>query len=232
VAGELAFVYHSFVRQGSDVETDGVLAYGIVDQVAGIVPQYKEFAFKHQGVRHVIRAGDENLFHFRFYGKGRGADAGRVYGNLAPGEDLHSQFLGSTDKNVPALFPQLQFLREEDHTHGILAIGRQMYSQLQALLEEEFMGNLDLDTGTVACVGFTTTGSAMFHILQDGEGIRDDLVALITLDIGYKSNSARIVLKLWAIQSLVACHLHEAVFRNKLIKRGFLWTDSNIQDKQ
>ena len=80
------------------------------------------------------------------------------------------------------------------------------------------MGNLDLNTRAITCIGLAATGTAVLHILQDRQCIGNNFMTLVALDIGNKSYSARIVLKFWAIQSLVACHFHAAVFRNNSIK--------------
>ena len=57
------------------------------------------------------------------------------------------------------------------------------------------MRSLDHDAGTVSCIAFTATGTAVLHIFQDGQGIRNDLVALIAFNIGDKADATGIPLK-------------------------------------
>jgi hypothetical protein len=41
VTGQLPFVYNGFEREGSDIESDGVFPYRIIDEVTGIVSENK-----------------------------------------------------------------------------------------------------------------------------------------------------------------------------------------------
>jgi len=97
-AGELAFVDDRLIGEGCHVESDGVLFYRIVDGVAGVVTQQKQLPFE------IVGLGYEYLFHFGLDGKGGGADAFGVDGNLTIAQDLQAQLLGGAGEDITALF--------------------------------------------------------------------------------------------------------------------------------
>jgi hypothetical protein len=195
-AGELAFVDDGLIREGGDVEADRVLFYGIVDGVAGVVAEEEQFTFEIIGLFDMIGAGDEDLFHFRFYGEGRGADPIGIGGYFAVAEDLQAQFFGGAGEDVAAFFLETDLPGEEEHADAVFAIGGEMDTQADAFVEEKFVRYLDHDAGAVAGIGFATAGSAMFHVLQDGECVGDDLVGFVALDIGDKPDATCIAFKL------------------------------------
>jgi uncharacterized YccA/Bax inhibitor family protein len=65
------------------------------------------------------------------------------------------------------------------------------------------MGQLYQYTGAISGLRVTSASTAMFHILQHGKGIINNLVRLMAMYIGYKSGSARIVFKFRPIEALL-----------------------------
>jgi hypothetical protein len=55
------------------------------------------------------------------------------------------------------------------------------------------------DACTIAGIAFAAAGTSVFHVFQNRECIRNNLVVFIAFDIGYKSNSTCIVLEVGAV---------------------------------
>ena len=85
VRGQLTFVHHDFVGEGSDIEADAVFPDRVIDDMAAMVAEDEEFPLKGHWIIDVIGTGDEYLFHFGFHGQGGGADAFRIHRDFTPG---------------------------------------------------------------------------------------------------------------------------------------------------
>ena len=70
-----------------------------------------------------------------------------------------------------------------------------MDTQFQAFLEEEFVWCLDEDSRTITCVVFATTGTPVFHVFKNRERIRDDLMVLVSFQVGYEADTAGVMLE-------------------------------------
>ena len=70
-----------------------------------------------------------------------------------------------------------------------------MKPQPYTFVKKEFVRGLDHDTRTISGIDFTTTGTPVFHIFQDGECVGNNLVALIAFDICDKADATGIPLK-------------------------------------
>ena len=143
----------------------------------------------------MIGAGDKNLFHFRFDGQCSGADAIGIDGHFAIAKDFKAEFFGTAGEDVAAFFLEADIAGEEEHTDAVLAEGGQMDAEAYAFIEEELMGSLDHDAGTVTGVVLTAAGAAVFHVFEDRQRIGDDLVGFVALDICHEANATRIVFK-------------------------------------
>ena len=66
------------------------------------------------------------------------------------------------------------------------------------------MGQLYQYTRAIAGFGVTAASAAVLHIFEHGKRIINNLVIFMTVNIGYKSSSARVVFKLWPVKALVA----------------------------
>ena len=143
----------------------------------------------------MVGTGDEDLFHLRFDGKGGRSDAIGINGDLAVAEDLETEFFGAAGEDIAAFFFEANVAWEEEHADAVLAVGGQVDAEAYAFVEEEFVWCLDHDAGAVAGVVLTTAGSAVFHVLKDRQGVRDDLMGLVAFDIDNKSDPTRIAFK-------------------------------------
>ena len=65
------------------------------------------------------------------------------------------------------------------------------------------MGYLDQDACPVAARGFSALTAAVLHVLQHGDRIADDGPGLRSVDVGDKSNAARIVFVGWVVKARV-----------------------------
>lgn len=74
-----------------------------------------------------------------------------------------------------------------------------MYAEGQALFEEELMGCLDEDPGSVACIIFTAASAAMFHVLEDRQRVGDDLMASVAFDVRNEAYPTSVMLEFGAI---------------------------------
>jgi hypothetical protein len=88
------------------------------------------------------------------------------------------------------------------------------------------MRHLQHDAGTIAGVVLAATGAPMLHIFQNGQRIGNNLVRFVTLDIGYKPNTAGIVFKQGRIQSIVACH-HSFIYT---LRKASIAKASNLSE--
>ena len=144
--------------------------------MAGIIPEYKKFAFKFFRIIDMIRTGNEYLFDIRFNRKSSRSDTIRIYRHFAITQYFKSQFFSSAVENIPAFFLEHRISWKEYHAHAIFAIGRQVKAKPDAFIKKEFMRGLNHNAGAISGIAFAAAGTPVFHILQDGQRIRDDLV--------------------------------------------------------
>jgi hypothetical protein len=77
-----------------------------------------------------------------------------------------------------------------------------MDAEAYAFVEKEFVGRLDHNTGAISGIVLTTAGPAVFHVLEDRQGIRDDLMGFVALDVGNEPDTTRIAFKLRGVKSV------------------------------
>ena len=188
-ACKLTFVDNYFVGEGCDIKSNGILLDAVVDQMTCIVPQHKKLSFKSHRVGDMVWAGNENLFNFRLNRTSSKADVFRVDGNFSPRKYLKAKLFCGSAKDVSAFFPQSYFPWKENRTDSVTTKSRKMNPHFKALIKKEGMGCLDQDTGTISSIAFASTGTPVFHIFKNGEGIRNHLVVFVSFDVGDKANT-------------------------------------------
>ena len=67
---------------------------------------------------------------------------------------------------------------------------------------QKFVGDLQQDTGAIASIVFTATGTTMVQILQHRESLLHDLVRFLTLNVHDKADTTGIVLKAGIVEAL------------------------------
>ena len=70
-----------------------------------------------------------------------------------------------------------------------------MNPHFKAFIKKEGMWCLDQDSGAVSGIAFASTGTPVFHVFKNGQGIRNHLVIFIAFDVGYKANATCISFK-------------------------------------
>ena len=127
----------------------------------------------------VLAAGDEDLDGIglpfrRFLSK-----AGRLHGDVADicqPAALAFRFRAYRFQDVRAP-PGL--LGKEDQAGAVVPFLRNGHT----LKQDEFVGNLDHDAGSVAGLSVGAFSAAVAHVLQDGQGVCNELVRLVSPDV-------------------------------------------------
>ena len=84
-------------------------------------------------------------------------------------------------------------LGQEDHAHAVFAGRWQGHTLLGHFFTVQRIGDLDQDTGTVTHQRVGTHGATVVDVFQNLQGLRHDVVALHTLDVGHKPEAAGVV---------------------------------------
>ena len=79
---------------------------------------------------------------------------------------------------------------------------RQRDAQSLAARNQELVGKLDQETGTVARIIFTSTCTAMTHVDQRGDAVADDLVRFLPFQVDDEPHGAAIVFVVRVVQTL------------------------------
>ena len=94
-------------------------------------------------------------------------------------------------------------LGQKDHAHTIFTLGRQRNALSCHLFAVQGVRQLDQDTGSVSHQLVRTYRTTVVEILKNLESILDDGMALFAADMGYKTDTAGIVLVGSGIQTVV-----------------------------
>ncbi len=149
---------------------------------------------------HVFWATQECLQNGRHAGASRLAQVVRINRHAAPEKKRHASLGTALFKHTASIGYAKLILREEEHGHTIVALGRQNLAALLCLFTEEVMRNLEQDTCTVARVLLQARTTTVFKIHQNRKRIVQNLVTLLTVQICERANAARVVFKLRTIQ--------------------------------
>ena len=133
-----------------------------------MIAKDKQFAFEFIRIVDMIGTGDKDMLHLRFNRKRGSANTFCIYRNFPVSKNFQSEFLRTAVKDLAALFTQADIRWKKQHPHSISAVSRKMYAKLYALIEEKFMGYLNHYAGPVARIAFTSAGTAVFHIFENG----------------------------------------------------------------
>ena len=208
-AGDLARGQHAFVdqgltRQAGHIEKFPARHVAVADRVGDLAPDDVQLALKGHVVRQIGAAADKNLADERLTRSGRLAQLAIVGWHIAPAQD--GLALGPHDR-LKALFARPALLgvrRQKDHTHPILARPGQLH--VGAHRPQKTVRYLHQYPGPVAGVFLTPARSAMVEVLEDGQGLLDELVGCVALDVDNKADTAGVVLKRRVVQALLGGH--------------------------
>src|SRR5262245_50720357 len=98
-----------------------------------------------------------------------------------------------------------------------------MNTQFDTLIKEKFVRSLNHYTSSVTGVILTSTGTAMLHIFKNCKRIRNILVAFMSFNIGYKTNSTGIMFESGIVQpchSFFYSHTRFSLYYSKNIRQA------------
>ena len=153
-------------------------------------------------VQAALTQPDENLRDMGKHHAGVPAYLGGVYGHLPPAQQFQAFLPDNLLDQSPAFGMDLRLRGKEHHTNAVLTGSWQPYAQSFALVLEKPVGHLDQNTGAIPRFGVVPAGATVTQVDQDLQGLVDDLVGLVPLDVGDHAHAAAIVLVLRRIKSV------------------------------
>ena len=153
----------------------------------------EEFALERGGVRE-RRAVEEELADARAAFARGAADAGRIRGHLAPGDDAESFGCGD------AFEVGLGVFAAEDHGHAVAPRGGELRAQM---LAEELVGDGEEQAGAVARLRIAPCRATMHETLEHRQAVGDDRVRGLVVQMGDQPDAACVVLVSETVQPLV-----------------------------
>jgi len=203
IGQQQAFVDHGAHRDRGHEIFLSVRELHALDGVAGGLADDVEFALQRVGHHDVVPAADEELTDDGF----AGAHGGRhfhvaVDGHVAPAEhDLAFVAHGALQF---ALTGQARrgLLGQEHHGHAVVVGLRQGDALGGHFLAVELIGDLDENPRAVAHQLIGADGAPVVQVFQDLQGLLDDGMALVPLDVGDETDAAGIVFLFGAVETL------------------------------
>ena len=173
-----------------------------MNRAVGILAQHDQFALKVDAVEGLCR-GHEKLNVVRLGGLGTGPEGFRMDGNFPVPEELEVKISDVFLELDLALFLQGFILREERRSHAVGSRHGKIEPQRSDSVFQKCVGYLHQDACPIAARGFSALTASVLHVLQHGDRIADDGPGLRSVDVGDKSNAARIVFVGWVVKALV-----------------------------
>ncbi|CDD20582.1 putative uncharacterized protein [Prevotella sp. CAG:732] len=142
--------------------------------------------------RHLIigYTRDENLFDGRLITKCSLTETVRVGRHIAKVHQLESLTFDFLDHDGEDVLLFLLVLRQEDKTCTIFALLRHR----DTLKKNKLMWNLEHDTCAITCLVVGTLCTTVAHVLKYLQGIIDQLMTLVSVDVNHHTYATRIVL--------------------------------------
>ena len=182
-AAQHTLIYDVRIRQRTDVEiriADSFLD-AFTDKIEGALEN-----------RHLIigNTRDEYLLDGRFVAQCSLTQTVRVGRHIAEVHQLQSLALNFLDHDREDVLLFLLILRQEDETRSVFSLLRHR----DTLKKNKLMWNLEHDTGTVTRLVISTLCTTMAHVFEYLQGVIDQLMTLVTVDIHHHTYATRIVL--------------------------------------
>ena len=148
-----------------------------------------------EGVLAVVgRAPDEQLGDRRQH-RARERPRGALVDRHPPPAEEHLPLLGDhLFHHSPAGGLRLGLAGKEDHADAVAARCRKVDADPAALAAQELVGHLDEHPGAVAGQRIAAAGAPVGEVLQDGEGLLDDVAGARPLHVHHEPHPARIPL--------------------------------------
>ena len=192
------------MRQARHIPVVGATQRRDADFVVGALADHVQLALELRLVDGVRAAGDEHLADEGLARLGGLAEHG-VVGRHRARAEVHLAFgLHGAGEGLLHLAALGRVARHEDQAAAVLARLGQLDMRLPGSVLEEEVRHLHEHAGAVASVGLAATGATMVEVLQDLDGLPEDVVGLAALDIGHETEATGVVLELRVVQTLLA----------------------------
>ena len=192
---ELPFIDDGLVRERGDIELFAGLGVGAVDVVGGEFAQHIERPLQ-------IEFGDirfrlyENMLDPGFGCYCRIAQGFVVGRHFAIAQQLEAALVHVIVEQHPHLAAQVSVGRKEHHAYSILAKRRQLEPHFPALVAKKSVGDLQEYARPIARIGLAATGAPMLHIGEHGEGVLDQLMGLVAVQISDEARTTGVFFEL------------------------------------
>lgn len=184
--------------------------------VSGVLTENVQLTFKVRGIESAAARGDpipivgsednERLEDGRLLTGGRRTQNGPIRRHFSPAQHAQAQITCDLGEDCLLLLQADRIVRsEEDIPHSVLASIRQLRADVSLGLSlEEEVGNACHNTRTIAVTTVCTSSSTVGHGTEKLPGIRDDLVALLALNLTDEADTAGILLVLVFVEALTS----------------------------
>ncbi len=203
VGDEHALVHDGAAGQAGDVEGVGPGRVQDLDGMFGFFSDDVELALKGQIVLPQAGSfGDESLPNHRLGRLGRVAEGRVVRGHVAPAQKGLALLLHNLFEPLFAVRPGRRIPGQEGHGHAVRAGLGQGDARLGRDFLKKRVRGLEEDARAVSGVGLAAAGAPMAQVVQDGQGLSDDLVRLFPLDVDHEADAAGVVLMPGIVKAL------------------------------
>jgi hypothetical protein len=196
-----AFVDDGAGRKRRNVERGFLRQVGRGDLRFGALAHHEQFALQ-PVFGHALGAPHEDLLNIRLRTASHAADGRAVDGRIAPAQHGKALLADDALQDAFALQARMRLYRKEGHAHAVFPGRGQREAQPGALAREEPVRNLDEDAGAVAGFRVAAAGSAVRQIDQKLDSLDDDVVRLLTLDVGDEADAAGVALAGGVVKTL------------------------------
>jgi hypothetical protein len=204
VRQQQALVHHGTAGHAGDVVLVAVLETQGLDIGTGGLADHVELALERVLHDHIGAAADEDLAHDRLLlahgGRHRHLEVDR---HIAPAQQDLALGLDRALHLLLASQAGSMLLGQEDEADAVLASRRQGHALLGHLFAIQLVGDLDQQTGAIAHQRIGTDGAPVIQVLEDLEGLADDGMALLALDMGHEADAAGVMFLGRAVQTLL-----------------------------
>ncbi len=138
----------------------------------------------------VGNTGDEHLFDGRLIRQGCLTETIRVGRHVAEVHQLESLTFDFLDHDGEDVLLFLLVLRQEDEARTIFSL----FWHWDTLKKNKLMWNLEHDTCAVTRLVVGSLSTTMAHVLKNLQGVIDQLMTLVTVDVNHHTYATRIVL--------------------------------------
>ena len=152
--------------------------------------------------RHALAATDKNLLNVRLGSARHAADGGTLDGRIPPAQHGEAFFAHDTLDDAFAQQARVALDRKKRHADAIFAGRRQGEAELGAFAHKERVRDLNEHAGAIAGFRIAAAGAAMCKVDQNLDAFDDNVVGLVALDAGHKTDPTGIVFQARMVKAL------------------------------